>query len=215
MSPLHVEVNGARLAFWVDPAPPPVPGAGARPRVVCLQGGPAGGAPDGDPLTAAPLGDAAERVRLDLRGSGASEAGPAGSLHLEQWAWDLRVFCAAVGVERPVVLAAGENAAVALLYAARNRSHPTGLVLWEPVWEPARLAPWRCPDRTDDELEAELARVACPLLAIASAPPAEASARMLVARLPNACARFERVPRADAGAVSVLTAAFLAGTAPG
>jgi len=214
MTRMHVEVNGVRLAFSVEPAPAPVPGAAPRPRVVRLYGGPGGPHADADPLAAAELDDAAECVRLALRGSGGSESGAPGRLHLEQWAWDLRVFCAAVGIERPVVLAAGANAAVALLYAARNRTHPSGLVLWEPIWEPDRLAPWLCPDRKEFDLDAELSRVACPVLAFATAADAVASARALVARLPAGCARFERVPGADAAAVGVLTAAFLASAVP-
>lgn len=209
---MHVEVNGVRLAFSFDPAPAPDPGAAPRPRVVSLHGGPAGAAPDADPLTAAALGDAADCVRLALRGSGGSESGSPGRLNLEQWAWDLRVFCAAVGVERPVVAAAGVNASIALLYAARNRTHPAGLVVWEPIWEPERIAPWLCPDRKDLDLEAELSRVACPVLAFATAADAVASARALVARLP--AGRVERIPGADAAAVAVLTKAFLASALP-
>lgn len=215
MTRMHVEVNGVRLAFRTEP-PCIAPGvatalaADPRPRLVSLHGGPAAGFPNGDPSTAPSLGDAAERVWLELRGSGGSEAGPSGSLQLQQWAWDLRIFCATAGVERPVVLAARENAAVALLYAACSPSHPSGLVLFEPVWEVERLARWRCPDHTDTELATELPRVTCPVLAFASAPDTEASARALLARLTNAPSRLERVPRADVGAVSVLTAAFLA-----
>jgi pimeloyl-ACP methyl ester carboxylesterase len=205
MSAMHVEVNGVRLAFRVDASPSPLPGAAKRPRTVAQRGPD----PGVDPLTAYPPGEVAERVRLDLRGTGDSEVGPPERIHLEQWAWDLRVFCAAIGIERPVVLAAGVAGSVALLYATRNRSHPAGLVLWEPVWERERIASWLQPDGKELDTSAELARVACPVLVLAASAGAAESARSLAALLPRDAARVERLPGADPAEVRILVDAFV------
>ena len=207
MGLLRVEVNGVQLAYALDETPAAA-GGGPRAHLLGLWGGPAADAPAADPLPcAAVLPEAVACIRLHLRGSGESETGTPALLHVEQWAWDVRAFCAVLGIERPVVLASAANAAVALLYAARNRRHPAGLVLSDPVWQPERIAAWASRERRLD-LPAELARVACPTLLLASRPEEEASARALAKRLAQAPVRIERLPGRDPAAAQILTAGF-------
>ena len=79
-------------------------------------------------------------VYLDQRGGGRSDLGPPEELRLDRWADDVREFCDALGIERPVVLGLGFGALVALRYASRHPAHPGGLVLTAPV---ARVVPER------------------------------------------------------------------------
>ena len=79
-------------------------------------------------------------VYLDQRGAGRSDAGRPEDLRLERWADDVREFCDALRIERPVVLGLGFGSLVALDYAARYPEHPGALVLIAPV---ARIVPER------------------------------------------------------------------------
>lgn len=79
-------------------------------------------------------------VYLDQRGGGRSDLGRPEDLRLDRWADDVREFCDALGIERPVVLGLGFGAVVALRYGARHPAHPAGLVLTAPV---ARIVPER------------------------------------------------------------------------
>lgn len=210
MGLLRVEVNGIQLAYALEEAPAAA-GGEPRARLLGLWGGPGADAPAADPLPcAAALREAVACIRLQLRGSGESEAGSPALLHLEQWAWDVRAFCAVLGIEHPVVLASAANAAVALLYAARNRRHPAGLVLSDPVWQPERVAAWASRDRPLD-LAAELARVTCPTLLLASRPEQEASARALAKQLSQAPVAIERLPGCDPAAAQILAVGFAVG----
>ena len=79
-------------------------------------------------------------VYLDQRGGGRSDLGTPEDLRLDRWADDVREFCDALGIERPVVLGLGFGALVALRYATRHPEHPGGLVLTAPI---ARVVPER------------------------------------------------------------------------
>jgi proline iminopeptidase len=79
-------------------------------------------------------------VYLDQRGGGRSDLGRPEDLRLDRWADDVREFCDALGIERPVVLGLGFGAVVAMRYAVRHPDHPRGLVLTAPV---ARIVPER------------------------------------------------------------------------
>ena len=86
------------------------------------------------------LAAGAQVVYLDQRGGGRSDLGRPEDLRLDRWADDVREFCDALGIERPVVLGLGFGAVVALRYGARHPAHPAGLVLTAPV---ARIVPER------------------------------------------------------------------------
>jgi len=75
------------------------------------------------------LADIAQVVFLDHRGNGRSDSGPQETWTLAQWADDVRAFCEALGIVRPIVYGASFGGMVALAYATRHPAHPGKLVL--------------------------------------------------------------------------------------
>jgi proline iminopeptidase len=128
---VQVEVNGTRLWFDVD-GPELVPDGREmreRPTVVLVHGGPGTYdhsyfKPDFSKLT-----DGAQVVYLDLRGHGRSAWGSAGEWTFEACADDVRAFCDATGIHRPVVYGHSMGGFVAMLYGARHPGHAGALVL--------------------------------------------------------------------------------------
>jgi pimeloyl-ACP methyl ester carboxylesterase len=128
---MQVEVKGTRLWFDVDGQAlvPDGPTMAERPTVVLLHGGPGGFdhsyfKPDFEQLARV-----AQVVYLDLRGHGRSAWGDPASWGFELCADDVRDFCDALGIARPVVFGHSLGGFVAMLYAARHPGHPGGLVL--------------------------------------------------------------------------------------
>ena len=127
---MHVRVNGVRLFFDVEGARlvPDGPAMREKPTLVLLHGG-----PGMDHSTYKPrfsqLSDIAQVVFLDHRGNGRSEPGPRASWTLAQWGDDVRAFCDALGIERPIVLGASFGGMVAMAYATRHPEHPARLIL--------------------------------------------------------------------------------------
>ena len=68
-------------------------------------------------------------VYLDLRGHGRSEPVDPAGWTFELCADDLRAFCDALGIARPVVLGHSMGGFVAILYGARHPGHAGGLIL--------------------------------------------------------------------------------------
>jgi proline iminopeptidase len=68
-------------------------------------------------------------VYLDLRGHGRSEWGDPDGWTFERCADDIRAFCDALGVVRPIVLGHSMGGWIVLLYGARHPGHAGGLVL--------------------------------------------------------------------------------------
>jgi len=66
---------------------------------------------------------------LDHRGNGRSESGAPETWTLAQWADDVRGFCEALGITRPIVYGASFGGTVALAYATRHPAHPAKLIL--------------------------------------------------------------------------------------
>lgn len=118
---LFFDVEGAK---WV----PEGPRMRERPTLILLHGGPGFDHSGFKPAFSA-LADAAQVVYLDHRGNGRSERGPRERWTLADWADDLRSFCEALGIERPVVLGQSFGGMVAMAYATRHPGHPGGLVL--------------------------------------------------------------------------------------
>jgi pimeloyl-ACP methyl ester carboxylesterase len=139
---VRIGVGDIRLFFDADGAKlvPDGPWMRERPTVLLLHPGP--GFDHGvfkvqlGPWLAA----GTQVVYLDQRGGGRSDLGRPEDLRLDRWADDVREFCDALGIERPVVLGLGFGAVVALRYGARHPDHPRGLVLTAPV---ARMVPER------------------------------------------------------------------------
>jgi len=125
-----VHVNGVRLFFDVEGAVLVPDGAAMRqkPTLILLHGGP-GMDHSGYKPRFSQLADIAQVVYLDHRGNGRSDAGPRESWTLAQWGDDVRGFCEALGIERPIVLGTSFGGMVALAYATRHLSHPGRLIL--------------------------------------------------------------------------------------
>ena len=128
---MQIEVRGARLWFDVDgPAlVPDGPRMRRRPTVVLLHGGP--GSFDHSYLKPdfARLAEVAQVVYLDLPGHGRSAWGDPASWSFERCADDVRGFCDALGIARPVVFGHSLGGFVAMLYGARHPGHAGALVL--------------------------------------------------------------------------------------
>ena len=128
---MQVEVNGTRLWFDVDGFEVVPDGATmrSRPTVILVHGGP--GTYDHSyfkPHFRA-LSEVAQVVYLDLRGHGRSAWGEASDWSFELCADDLRAFCDALGIVRPIVFGHSMGAFVAMLYGARHPGHAGGLIL--------------------------------------------------------------------------------------
>ncbi|HEY7224900.1 MAG TPA: alpha/beta hydrolase [Micromonosporaceae bacterium] len=128
---MHVEVNGTRLWFDVDGCELEPNGSvmRERPTVVLVHGGP--GSYDHSYFKPyfSRLAAHAQVVYLDLRDHGRSQRHDALSWSFELCADDLRAFCEAVGINRPVVLGHSMGGFVAMLYGARYPGHAAALIL--------------------------------------------------------------------------------------
>jgi len=128
---MYVEANGTRLWFDVDgPAlVPDGPKMRERPTVVLLHGGP--GSFDHSYLKPdfERLAQHAQVVYLDLRGHGRSAWGDPADWRFDVCADDVRAFCGALGILRPIVYGHSLGGYVAMLYAARHVGHASALVL--------------------------------------------------------------------------------------
>jgi pimeloyl-ACP methyl ester carboxylesterase len=128
---MQIDANGTRLWFDVE-GPGLVPDGTEmreRPTLLLIHGGPgvydhAYFKPDFGRLA-----QYAQVVYLDLRGHGRSEWGAAGTWTLEACADDIRAFCDALGIDKPVVYGHSMGAPIVLLYGARNPGHASGLIV--------------------------------------------------------------------------------------
>jgi proline iminopeptidase len=128
---MQVVVNGTRLWFDVDgPALlPDGPAMRERPTVVLLHGGPGSFDHSYYKPDFARLAEVAQVVYLDLRGHGRSEWGDPADWSFEVCADDVRDFCDALGIARPVVYGHSLGGFVAAVYGARHPGHARALVL--------------------------------------------------------------------------------------
>jgi pimeloyl-ACP methyl ester carboxylesterase len=99
-----------------------------KPTLLLLHGGPGFDHSSFKPQFSA-LADVAQVVYLDHRGNGRSDAGDRDSWNLASWGDDVRAFCEALEIERPVVLGQSFGGMVAMSYATRHPDHPGKLVL--------------------------------------------------------------------------------------
>jgi proline iminopeptidase len=77
----------------------------------------------------APLSDVAQLVFYDMRGHGRSDRSDATHWNLAQWADDVVGLCAALEIEKPVVMGQSFGGYVALTYAVRHPEHPSKLII--------------------------------------------------------------------------------------
>jgi proline iminopeptidase len=128
---MHVTVNGTRLFFDVDGAKlvPDGPRMRELPTLVLLHGGPGFDHSSFKPAFARHLTGCAQLVYLDHRGQGRSDRDLPERWNLAQWADDVRAFCDALGIVKPIVLGQSFGGMVAMAYAARHPDHPGKLIL--------------------------------------------------------------------------------------
>src|SRR5437762_2594084 len=127
---MRIKVNGTTLFFDVEGAKLVADGPGMRerPTLLLLHGGPGFDHSTFKPAYSA-LADVAQVVYLDHRGNGRSDRDDPSSWRLDVWADDVRAFCDALEIERPVVLGWSFGGFVAQAYATRHPDHPGALVL--------------------------------------------------------------------------------------
>jgi proline iminopeptidase len=127
---MFIEVNGARLYFDVEGAGlvPDGPTMRTKPTLVLLHGGPGFDHTIYKPAFSV-LADIAQIIYVDHRGNGRSTAGDPLTWNLAQWGDDVRGFCEALGIDKPIVYGASFGGFVAQSYATRHPDHPAKLIL--------------------------------------------------------------------------------------
>ena len=128
---MQIDANGTRLWFDIDGLGLVLDGSEMRkrPAVVLVHGGP--GVYDHSYFKPdfARLAEHAQVVYLDLRGHGRSAWGDAAAWSFEACADDIRVFCDALGIDKPIVFGHSMGAPIVLLYGARHPGHAAALVV--------------------------------------------------------------------------------------
>lgn len=127
---MFVEVDGARLFFDVEGGGlvPDGPRMRAKPTLILLHGGPGFDHSMFKPVFS-PLAEVAQVIYLDQRGNGRSEGSDPARWNLRQWGDDVKGFCDALGIEKPIVFGGSFGGFVAQSYATRHPDHPGKLVL--------------------------------------------------------------------------------------
>ncbi|MEN8184840.1 MAG: alpha/beta fold hydrolase, partial [Myxococcota bacterium] len=127
---MRIQVGDVRLFFDVEGAGlvPEGPAMRGLPTLLLLHGGPGFDHSAFKPAFAQ-LRDVAQVIYLDHRGQGRSDRSPPETWNLAHWADDVRAFCEALEIERPIVLGQSFGGMVAMVYAARHPEHAGGLVL--------------------------------------------------------------------------------------
>lgn len=127
---MHISVNGAKLFFDVDGEglTPDDCAMRSKPTVVMVHGGPGGDHSVSKPFFSQ-LTDIAQVVYYDHRGNGRSDICDNRTWNLDQWGEDLKSFCDALGIVKPIVIGTSFGGYVALSYATKFPDHAGGLVL--------------------------------------------------------------------------------------
>ena len=127
---MHINVNGARLYFDVEGLGlvPDGKAMRERPTLLLLHGGPGFDHSSFKPAFST-LTDIAQVIYLDHRGNGRSGHGDPSTWNLAQWGDDVRGFCDALGITRPIVYGVSFGGFVAQSYATRHPGHAGKLVL--------------------------------------------------------------------------------------
>ena len=126
---MYVTVNGARLYFDVEGAGlvPDGPRMREKPTLLMLHGGPGFDHTMYKPAFSQ-LTDIAQVIYLDQRGQGRSGGEPE-TWTLAHWGDDVKGFCDALGIEKPIVYGGSFGGFVAQAYATRHPEHPGKLIL--------------------------------------------------------------------------------------
>jgi pimeloyl-ACP methyl ester carboxylesterase len=128
---VQIDVNGTRLWFDVEGAAlvPREDGMAARPTLVLVHGGPGSFDHSYFKPWFSRLAERMQVVYLDLRDHGRSARGDPETWSFEVCADDVRAFCEALGIERPIVLGHSMGGFIAILYGSRHPGHGGGLIL--------------------------------------------------------------------------------------
>jgi proline iminopeptidase len=128
---VEIAVNGTRLWFDIDGAGhvPEGDRMRERPTLVLLHGGPGGFDHSYLRPSFSALADVAQVVYVDLRDHGRSARHDPEAWSFDVCADDVRAFCDALGIRRPIVLGHSMGGFVAMLYGARHPGHAGGLIL--------------------------------------------------------------------------------------
>jgi pimeloyl-ACP methyl ester carboxylesterase len=103
-------------------------GAHDKPTLILLHGGPGFDHSGFKPFFSR-LADLARIVYFDHRGHGRSDARPQAEWRLDMFADDVVRLCAALGIERPIVLGQSFGGFVAQRYLARHPAHASKVIL--------------------------------------------------------------------------------------
>ena len=127
---MEIRVRDTTLFFDVEGAKLVPDGAAMRekPTLLLLHGGPGFDHSSFKPGFSK-LADVAQIVYLDHRGNGRSARDSPERWNLATWSDDVRAFCEALSIERPVVLGQSFGGMVAMSYATRHPEHPGKLIL--------------------------------------------------------------------------------------
>jgi proline iminopeptidase len=127
---MQITINGTSLYFDVEGLGlvPDGKTMRQRPTLVLLHGGPGFDHTSFKPAFST-LTDVAQVIYLDHRGNGRSGYGDPSTWNLAQWGDDVRGFCDALGIEKPVVYGVSFGGFVAQSYATRHPGHAGKLVL--------------------------------------------------------------------------------------
>jgi proline-specific peptidase len=127
---MFVKIDDVRLFFDVEGAKVVPDGSKMKekPTVLLLHGGPGLDHTSFKPAFSA-ISDIAQIIYLDQRGHGRSDRSSPEYWTLARWADDVRQFCDALGIERPVVFGTSFGGYVAMEYAIRHRDHPAKIIL--------------------------------------------------------------------------------------
>jgi proline iminopeptidase len=127
---MRITVNGTSLYFDVEGAGlvPDGPTMRSKPTLLLLHGGPGFDhsmfKPDFSTLV-----DVAQLIYLDHRANGRSVNTDKSTWTLAQWGDDVKAFCDALGIEKPIVYGLSFGGIVAQSYATRHPDHPGKLIL--------------------------------------------------------------------------------------
>jgi proline iminopeptidase len=126
---MYVTVNGARLYFDVEGAGlvPDGPRMREKPVLLLLHGGPGFDHTMYKPAFSA-LADIAQVIYYDHRGQGRSSGEPK-TWTLAHWGDDVKGFCDALGITKPIVFGGSFGGFVAQAYATQHPEHPGKLIL--------------------------------------------------------------------------------------